>query len=322
MDRLAFAFRARFLAAICSGSALICFTASSVGQSSQAVDRAELARSQPTPSPGPQVEINNAEGGQAIASPNDADLGVQQILKRTEEYEPFTLTTATPIYYTSNVALVRTGEVDDLINAPVSAAYYDPRITKTLYGHLGVREQFFFYDTYTSFDFGSFDFEAGANYYLPQFHNLILRFLYDYNRLTTRQTFNAFFQNHGLLFNAELPVRFGRAQHAAIGIDENFSVAGQPDGPRRHEHDVYVGYGANITRSFSVDGAGRVVVRNYVVGGRTDISEIFSLNATYRIRDWFTASAISSFATNQSNQSVFEYDVANIGGAVSLTFKF
>jgi hypothetical protein len=320
MDKLAFA--SRFLAAICSGSVLICFAASSVAQSNQAVDRAELARTQPTPSPGPQVEINNAEGGEAIASPNDADLGVQQILKRKEEYEPFTLTTALPFYYTSNVALVNTGEVGDLIIAPVSAAYYDPRITKTFYGHLGVREQIFFYDKYTGFDFGSFDFEAGANYYLPQFHNLILRALYDYNRLTVKQTFNAFFQNHGLLFNAELPFRFGRAQHAAIGIDENFSLAGQPDGPRRHEHDIYVAYGANITRAFSIDAAGRVVLRNYVVGGRTDISEILSLSATYRLTTWFTASAISSFATTQSNQSVFEYDVANVGGAMSLTFKF
>ena len=322
MGRVSFACRIRFFTAICGGSILTCFAVSSVAQTNQAVDRAELLRSQPQPQPGPQVELNNPEGGQAIASPNDADLGVQQILKRQEEYEPFTLTTAIPFYYTSNVALVNTGEVGDLIIAPVSAAYYDPRITKTFYGHLGVREQLFFYDKYTGLDFGAFDFEAGANYYLPQFHNLILRALYDYNRLTVRDKFDAFFQNHALLFNAELPFRFGRAQHAAIGVDAVYSVAGQPDGPRRHEHDIYVGYGANVTRAFSIDAAGRVVVRDYVVGGRTDVSEILSLSATYRLTNWCTASAISSFATTQSNQSVFEYDVANVGGAMSLTFKF
>lgn len=314
--------RIRLVAAVCGGSMLTCFTVPGVAQTSQDVDRAQLLRQQTEFPTGPQVSVNGVEGGQAVASPNDADLGVQEILKRKEEYEPFTIAVANPVYYTSNVALANSGEVGDVIFAPVSAAYYDPRITKTFYGHLGVREQLFFYNNYSSFDFGAFDVEAGLNYFLPQFHNLILRALYDYNRLTMKQTFDAFFENHSLLFNAELPFRFGRAQRAAVGVDTNISLAGEPDGPRRHDFDTYVGYGANVTRAFSVDAAGRVVVRDYVGGGRTDVSEILSLSATYHLTNWWTASAVSSFATTQSNHSVFEYDVANVGGAVSFTVKF
>jgi hypothetical protein len=40
------------------------------------------------------------------------------------------------------------------------------------------------------------------------------------------------------------------------------------------------------------------------------------------VREWLTLSFLSSFAWNQSNQSVFDYHVANVGGGVALTFRF
>lgn len=310
--------RFRFLGAICGALMLVYFVPQSIAQNPQ--DQAELSRSQSAT--GPQVSINGVEGGQAVASPNDPDLGVQQILKHREEYQPFTIALATPIYWTSNVALVNRGEVDDLIVAPSIGAFYDPRITKTFYGHFGVREQLFYYNNYSSFDFGAFDVEAGFNYYVPQFHNLILRAFYDYNRLTMRESFDAFFENHTIILNAELPFRLGRAQRVALGAGANLSLAGEPDAPRRHNFDAYLGYGVNITRAFSLDVVQRVVVRDYVVIDRVDVSAILALSATYRLTNWWSASYISSLATNHSNRSVFDYDVANIGGAMSFNVKF
>ena len=288
------------------------------GQNPQ--DQAALLRG-PTGT-APEVPASGEQNGQAIASPNDSDLGVQQILKRKETYEPFTITLATPIYYTSNVALANSGEMSDLIVAPAVGAFYDPRFTKTFYGHVGVREQLFYYNDNSVFDFGAFDVEAGFSYYLPQFYNLVIRAMYDYNRLTTKDTFNAFFENHSIIVNAELPFRLGRAQRLAIGVDANVSMTGEPDGPRRHDFDVYVGYGLSLTRAFSIDATGRVVVRDYVLTNRVDVSEILALSATYRLTNWWSASAISSFAANQSNYSVFDYKVANAGGALSFNVKF
>jgi hypothetical protein len=290
-----------------------------VAQTSQ--DTADLAPQTQFPT-GPEVQVNGVDDGHAVASPNDPDLGVQEILKRQEEYQPFTISVATPIYYTSNVALVNSGEREDLIVAPAVGLFYDPRITKTFYGHLGVRQQFFYYNEFSGFDFGAFDVEAGATYYLPQFHNLILRAIYNFNRLTMEDSFEEFFQNHSLIFNAELPFRFGRAQRMSVGGTANISIEGEPDGPRRHDFDAYVGYGVNFTRAFSVDAVGRVVLRDYVVSDRVDISEILALTATYRLTKWWSASVISSFATTQSNQDVFEYSVANVGGAMSFNVKF
>ncbi len=322
MSSLSLSDRSRLLGALCGTIAFACFATSGVAQTSQDVDRAQLLGNQNQFPTGPQVSVNGVDDGHAAASPNDPDLGVQEILKRQDEYQPFTISFATPIYYTSNVALVNSGERSDVIAAPVIGLSYDPQITKTFYGHLSVQDQLFYYNNYGSFDFGAFDIQAGVTYFLPQFHNLVLHAFYDYNRLTTKDSFDALFENHSLIFNAELPFRIGRAQRVALGTDVNISLAGEPNGARRNEYDAYLGYGVNLTRAFSVDAVGRIMVHDYVEGDRVDVSEILALTASYRLTNWFTASVIGSFAKNQSNHSVFDYGVANVGGAMSFAVKF
>lgn len=292
-------------------------------QTSQDADRAQLTQSQ-TQSPfGPSVSPDGVEDGHAAASPNDADLGEQEILKRAERYQPFTASVSLPFYWTSNVALARSGERSDFIEAPAAGIYYEPRITRTLYGLLSVREQLFFYNEYDNFNFGSFDVDAGLSYILPQLDNLILRASYNYNRLTKRDSFDDFYSNHALIFNAELPFRFGRAQQLSFGTGANISMTAQPETPRRNDYEAYVGYTANLTRAFNINAVGRLVVRDYYhQDSRVDISEILALTANYRVTKFFTASAISSFAASQSNHDVFDYEVANVGGAVSLSIKF
>jgi len=286
-------------------------------------DRAQLLQDQTQPPFGTGPTPEGVVDGHAVESPNDADIGQQEILKRVTQYQPFTASLAVPIFYTSNVALTRSGEVGDVITAPAVAVYYDPRITKTLYGHFGAREQVFYYADNNGFDFASLDVEAGLNYFLPQFHNLILRAEYDFNRLTLGDRLgDEFFSNHSLIFNAELPFRFSRAQQISVGADTNLSVGADHQSPRRNDYEGYLGYSAQLTRAFSVNAVGRVVARDYHQNGRTDVSEILSVTATYRVANWCSISAISSFAHSDSNQDVFDYNVANAGGALQLAIKF
>ncbi len=153
----------------------------------------------------------------------------------------------------------------------------------------------------------------------------------DYNRLTEKNSFAAFFQNHAFIINAEIPFRFGRAQTLSLGADANISVAAteshQPPNinaisAQRSDYAVYLGYSATLTRSFFINAVGTVVVRQYYEGGRDDISEILALTANYRVNKYLTVSAVSTLAASQSNQSVFDYNVANLGGAVALSVKF
>jgi hypothetical protein len=297
----------------------------------QTANQAQLTREQaPSPFP-PTVPPSAAEGGHVVAAPGDTDLGEQLILKRVEAYQPFTISAGVPFYWTSNVALTNSGVQSDFVVAPAAAVFYEPRITKTLYGLVDVREQLFYYDRFDSFNFGSFDFEVGLRYLVPQWHNLLLRLEYDYNRLTEKNSFEAFFQNHALIINGEIPFRFGRAQTLSLGADANISLAAteshQPPNinaisAQRSDYGIYLGYSATLTRSFFVNAVGRLVVRQYYQGGRDDISEILALTANYRVNKYLTVSAVSTLAASQSNQSVFDYNVANLGGAVAASVKF
>ena len=131
-----------------------------------------------------------------------------------------------------------------------------------------------------------------------------------------------FFSNHALIFNAELPFRFSRAQQLSVGVDTNISVGADHQFPRRNDYEGYLGYTVNVTRAFAINAVGRVVARDYHQNGRTDVSEIISATATYRLNGWCSLSAFSSFAHSDSNQDVFDYNVADVGGAIALTAKF
>src|SRR5438094_5354212 len=290
-------------------------------QASQAVDRSQLFRSGQSIVPGEPISQNSNAFGYAAPSANDADLGVQAILKRQEEYKPFTFSASLPYYWTSNVALVRTGEVSDGVLAPSFVFAYQPRLTKTLYSEFIASQQLFYYDRLGAFNFTSFDAIAGVVYYLPNYHNLTLRLPYDYNRLTTDE-WDGFFANHSIVASADMPFPFGRAMQLNLGALANISVAADPSGPQRSDFEVYAGYHVQFSRSFSMDAVGRVLFKKYYEGGRSDVSELLALTADYRVRDWLTLSAVSTFARNQSNHSVFDYSVVNLGGSLALTFKF
>ena len=321
-------YRAGLVAILCA----LYFIVANEG-SAQTANQAQSTRELAPSAFPPTVPPSGAEGGQVAAAPGDADLGQQQILKRTEEYQPFTISAGVPFYWTSNVALTKENEQSDFVVAPAAGAFYEPRIAQNLYGLIDVREQLFYYDRFDEFNFGSFDVEAGLRYLVPQWHNLLLRFEYDYNRLTKKDSFSAFFQNHGFILDAEVPFRLNRAQQLTFGVDVNISAAAeesnQPPPPnissisaRRNEYETYLTYSAIITRSFFINAVGRIVVRQYWEGGRDDVNEILALTANYRVNKYLTASAVSTFGLDQSNQSVFDYQVANVGGAVAFVVKF
>ena len=299
------------------------FAQQSFAQTPNAQERANLLQGQTQPPFGPGFAPEGFEDGHAVASPNDPDIGEQEILKAAPQYLPFTVSLATPVFYTSNVALTPNNEKGDVVFAPAVGAFYDPQLTRTLYAHLGAREQVFYYGKYTTFDFGSLDCEAGLSYFVPEAHNLLLRAWYDFNRLTSGDRLgDEFFSNHAIILNAEVPFQFGRVQQVWLGADTNLSVGADHQFPRRNDYEGYVGYSADVTRAFSVHVVGRVVDRDYHQNGRNDVSEIISTTATYRVANWCWLSAISSFAHNDSNQDQFDYDVGNAGGVLELSLRF
>ena len=286
-------------------------------------DRAQVVQQETQPFYGPGLTPEGFVDGHAVETPNDPDIGQQELVAAQGRYQPFSFSIAAPIFYTSNVALTPHNEKGDVVFAPIVAAFYDPRLTGNLYAHFGAREQVFYYGSHSAFNFASLDAQAGLTYLLPQFHNVVLRAWYDFNRLTLDDRLGEeFFSDHEIILNAEVPFQFGRVQQISVGADANLSVGADHQFPRRNDYEEYIGYSVALSRAFSIQAVGRFVVRDYHQNGRNDISEVLSAGATYRVTNWCALSAISSFAHNDSNQDAFDYNVGNVGGAVEVTVKF
>jgi hypothetical protein len=306
---------------IAAGFIFLLLQLRSQAQTFGAIDRSQMARDQEITGVGP-MSTTTSDDTHVVTSPNDADLGEQQILQRTQAYQPFVASVAVPFYWTSNVALTHEGEQSDFLVSPIAAIAYQPQLAKDIFAYVGVREQLFYYDRLTDFDFGSFDVDVGLTYTITQLHNLVIHAGYDYNRLTKKNSFDDFFQNHIFAVNAEMPFRINRAQQLSVGADTYVSMAATPEAPRRHDFDGWIGYYVQLTRAFSVSASGRIVLHDYVQTDRFDVSEMVAVNAVYAITKNFTASALASFAANQSNHSVFNYEVADGGGALSFSIRF
>jgi len=305
------------------GVLLLAVSVSAASAQTIQLNVAQMSRDQVTTAPTGPVATTTGDDSHVVASPNDADLGEQQILKRTEGYQPFVASVGVPFYWTSNVALTNSGEQSDFIVSPVVAIAYQPKLpVQNLYAYASVREQLFYYDRLTSFDFGSFDAAVGLTYTIPQVYNLVLHAGYDYNRLTKKNSFDSFFSNHMFTLNAEVPYRINRAQYLSFGADAYLSLTADPEGPRRQDFDWYVVYSVHLTRALFLGVSGRILLHEYVQGDRVDVGEMVAVNATYSITDNFSASALFSFAANQSNHSVFNYEVGNGGGALSFSIRF
>src|SRR5678815_2244653 len=91
--------RSRVAAGLLATAAVVAPLHPVAAQNVQVQDRAQLLRSQTPPSSDPYAEENGVVNGRAVESENDADIGEQEILKRVERYEPFSVSIATPFSY-------------------------------------------------------------------------------------------------------------------------------------------------------------------------------------------------------------------------------
>ena len=306
------------------GIALFSTAATTYSQATGA-DRAQTAQDQSTyASDTYSSDSGFTSNGHAVSTPNDADLGEQEIMGGGgERYQPFSLSVIAPVYYTSNAALTRFDPKGDVFFAPAATFSYSPRFSSQLYGDFAAQQQFFYYDRFGDLNFGSFDTRAGLIYLVPQLRNLAIRLAYDYNRLTVSDSLNEeLFADQSIILNLNLPFRFSDGQELSLGGGARISVFGDPDLPRRDEFDIYLAYSINATKAVSFNAIGRVVARDYVLSDRIDVSESLSVAASYRVTRMISASVYSTVAGNQSSDKQFDYSVANLGGGLSFLIRF
>lgn len=250
-----------------------------------------------------------------------SDLGAQVVLKEKEESQkPFSVFADVSGYYTDNVALARTGRLGDGFLVTTFGGAYEPKLTENLTGELSFRGGLFRYDKFSNLDFNSVDAGAGLSYRLRKFYDSTVYARYNFTDLISDDNGDEFLQNHAFTLGIQKIFPLARAHYALLGASAQWNIS-DPSAARRDEYSIYAAYHVDLTRRISADLGSRTSVYFYQ-NERHDFNESLSATLRFKVTKWLSLGATTSFAVNNSNDSVFDYHVFNVGGGVSANVEF
>lgn len=261
------------------------------------------------------------ESQTAPSTPGDPDLGVQQILKRKETYQPFRLQGSVEGFFTNNVALVKDGRQSDAYLVGTVGASWVPKINELFYGEISATQQFFRYDEFRALDFDSLNLGGGLTHYWSALAHLATTARYNYNRLTDTDRGKEFFRNHQASLSVSKTFAHTRNLFTFVDGTALFSFS-DPYASQRWEYALSGGIFGRITRAWDAQASYRIALYDYFTDGRDDLNQSINLQTSYHFTKWARIGATTTFTFNNSTQPIFDYDAINTGGGLYLNLKF
>jgi hypothetical protein len=267
------------------------------------------------------VETAGPTSFQTVQGVDSESFGVQQMLRESERLRLFRAFADVSAFVTNNVALTRTDPVTDSFLIATFGFELRRPLPRGFQIESTLRVATFRYNEFRQLDFNSVDVGGGVSYHSERLGGIDLFARYNFNALIGAEADEAFFKNHTVTVGAQKAVPFSQAHYAFFGVAGQLGFA-DPKVAERSELSAFAGYHLQATRNLQADLLYRYAHLIYSEGGRIDRNQTVSLALRYRLTDWLTASASVFVGRNQSNQEVFDYDLANGGGGLTLSIQF
>lgn len=269
------------------------------------------------------LDVLTDENRFAPASPGDADIGQQLILKRNEKTETFTVLLDSGYFFTDNAAQVHNGARDDWFYAGGGAFSWQPRITKRLYGNLSVAQHWYRYDEFSVLDYESGEGIAGIIVLMPEVWNTIWHVNYFYQRITQGIDSSAIYDTHNVNAGVQKTMFLNRRNSVNLGLLASVALDASPTELRRNEYFAAIGWNYKIRHSMLLSLSYRLLNYDYLnFDGRRDWNNNFSAALVYRPWDWMEFAGTWNYTLNSSNKEAFSYNVQLAGPAVSVRMRF
>lgn len=253
-------------------------------------------------------------------TPGDLDLGVQVIMKRKEEEQPFRFFADVAGFYTDNVALTdKNHQGDSYLFADVGFTF-EKHIASEVSVEATVRQGFFRYGSFSSLDFEDFNAGTGITWQASKLWNLAFFGRYNFERFTHGNLSSDFFTNNTLTVGVQKTFIYNQYNYSYVGYSSVFGWA-TPSYSQRDEHGLFGGIHYNFNRNIYVELYDRAALFNYDIG-RTDFNNTVVATVGYIFNDRARVTASFSYVTDTSNHSVYNYDALTTGGGVALQLKF
>lgn len=267
------------------------------------------------------LATTSAPASGASGGGDNESFGVQQLLRDAERQRLFRAFADVSAFVTNNVALTRREPRSDAFLLATLGFEFRRPLPHGLHLDASLRVATFRYNEFYQLDFTSVDAGLGVSYHTEKLGGLDFFARYNFNELYSVASDEGFFKNHTLTLGVQKAVAFSRAHYAFVGAAGQLGFA-DPKIAERSELAAFAGYHLQATRHLEADLLYRYAFLFYSEGDRTDQNQTLSLGLRYRFTDWFSASASAYAGWNRSNEEVFDYNVANGGGGLTLSLQF
>ncbi len=258
----------------------------------------------------------------APATPGDEDIGVQPILRGVKVYRPFSLWLAPAVFWTDNAALTETDEDEDVYFSGYLGGAYTPRLRPDLYLNLNASHRIYRYDDRSDLDFDTTEAGAGITKVFPDLGNLSLYGRYNYERFVEPREWTELFAEHSFVLGLFKSFDLARSHLAYVRIRTQLSLATNPDILRSHEYSSTLGYRYTIADPLNFELFYRARLSDYRRLDGNDLNHQVGANLSYAFNQSVSLIASSSIAVNDSGRLRGDYTSSQLGGLLSLQFKF
>ena len=251
---------------------------------------------------------------------SDDSFGAQVILKNQERLRTFAVSGGISTYYTTNAALARSGEIDDVLGVIDAAATWTPKLSSNVEAQMGLHSSTFRYADTSELDFTSIGFSAGILWAPQNLPGVNVFARYDFNELVSSHG-RELLRDHEWTLGAQKVFALGRSHFISVGTSAGAGVS-EPFSAQRDQVGAFVSYHLRIARHFDADASYRFAYYFYNSGDRRDANQFLSLGMRYQLAPWANLVGTLALGINRSNQEVFDYDVLNTGGGIGVNVSF
>jgi hypothetical protein len=225
--------------------------------------------------------------------------------------------------YTSNPGLSNNRGRGDLYFVGGGGAGIYPNLVGGLYLDGHVSDLVYQYAHFSSLNFNYFNAGGGLDYVFENLGDLTASIRFEYERYLDGGSLREFFVNNSLTFSLYKDFPLTEKFHLQAGWQAAISLTAKPAEARFHEFDFWVGSRWRIFRQLELQTFYILSLFHYPQGDtRTDVTNTVGGALGLDLTSWARLIASTSFSANNSTNSFFEYTVVNVGGTISLDFRF
>jgi len=253
----------------------------------------------------------------------EADFGVQQPIGARPAGLGAYLIGNAGLNYTSNPSLSNEGGRGDMYFVGGGGAGIRPNLMGGLYLDGHVSQHVFQYAQFSSLNFSYFNAGGGLDYVFENLGQLTASIRYEYQRYLDGDSLNEFYVNNALTFSLYKEFRLNDIMAIQAGWLASISLTGYPSSSRNNEFDFWLGWRWRLINPLELQTFYILSLYYYPDGSsRVDVTNNVGSALVLSLTRWARLTASASFGANNSTNSFFDYTVVNVGGIVSLDFRF